>query len=121
MVYPLAGSSLANAIPALDDLYSGNVRSQPMKVAAGSYIRGAILEMDTATDTLSALVTPAKAFAVMPFTVTLAAAGDLAVYVEGDFNQDAIGLNGAALAPTKTALTGRGINLRKWGAAPDAA
>ncbi|SHE78963.1 hypothetical protein SAMN05444339_10268 [Loktanella atrilutea] len=121
MVQQLAGSSLINPVDIDDDLYSGHIRSNPMTIAAGTYARGDVLEIDTATDKLSALVTAAKAFAIMPFTLTLAADQLLAVYTDGDFNEEVVGLNGVALAPTKTALSGRGINLRKWGAAPDAA
>ncbi|ORE89752.1 hypothetical protein [Aurantimonas sp. 22II-16-19i] len=117
----LAGSTLGIEVPGPDDLHSGSVRTQPLTIVAGSYERGEVLEMTAATNKLGKLATAANAFAVMPYDVTLAAEQDLAVYVEGDFNEDAVKLNGVTLAPVKTALRSRSILLRKWGAAPASA
>lgn len=114
----LAGSSLGNQIPGPDDLYSGNIRTQPLKVAAGEYQRGDVLGLDSATSTLGDLADEADAFAIMPFNVTLTAATDLTVYVGGDFNEDAVGIGAGDLAAIKVALSARGISLRKWGVAP---
>lgn len=119
-MYPQAGSTLGIEVPGHDDLISGNIRTQPLLVAAGTYVRGEIIEIDTATDKLGKLTTAANAAAVIPSDVTLAADAVIAVYTGGDFNQDAVDLNGAPLAPVKTALRDRGIMLREWGAAPDA-
>ena len=115
----VASSSLNNAIPGPDDLISGNVRTGPAPVAAGAYVRGEVLGLvGNVYGKLS--VSNAVAAAVMPFDVTLAAQQNLAVYLEGDFNEDALVVGAAALADVKTALRKVGIIARKWGAAPEA-
>ena len=59
--------------------------------------------------------------AVMPFDVVLGAETLLAVYVEGDFNEDALVIGAATLVDVKSALRSVGILARKWGPAPNVA
>lgn len=117
-----ASSSLNNAIPGPDDLHSGSIRTMPVTVAAGTYVRGQVLwENSDNYAAYDELVTTAVAAAVMPFDIILAAPRLLAVYVEGDFNEDALVIGDATLATVKTELRKVGIIARKWGAAPNAA
>lgn len=112
----MASSSLNNAIPGPDDLHSGNIRTMPVTLAAGTYERGEVLGLvGNLYGKLS--VAEAVARAVMPFDHVQAANGDLAVYVEGDFNEDALKIGDATLADVKTELREVGIIARKWGAA----
>ncbi len=110
-----AGSNLNISIPGPDDLHSGNIRTVPLPIAAGTYRRGEVLGF--ASGVYGKLTAAANAAAIMPFDVTLSAAKDLAVYTDGDFNQDALTLNGQALAEVKPVLAKVGILIRKWGAA----
>jgi len=112
----MASSSLNNAIPGPDDLHSGNIRTMPVPVAAGTYERGEVLGL-VANLYGKLSVADAVARAVMPFDCTLGANADLAVYVEGDFNEDALKIGAATLADVKTELREVGIIARKWGAA----
>lgn len=112
----MASSSLNNAIPGPDDLHSGNIRTMPVTIAAGAYERGEVLGLvGNLYGKLSA--ENAVARAVMPFDHTLAADGVLSVYVEGDFNEDALKIGAATLADVTTELRDAGIIARKWGAA----
>lgn len=112
----MASSSLNNIIPGPDDLHSGAIRTQPVDVAAGTYERGEVLGLvGNLYGKLS--VANAVSAAVMPFNITLAANTKLAVYVEGDFNEDALKIGAATLATVKTELRKVGILARKWGAA----
>jgi hypothetical protein len=115
-----ASSSLNNTIPGPDDLYSGNIRTMPVLVDAGAYVRGEVLGLvGNLYGKLS--VENAVAAAVMPFDVTLAEDAEVAVYIEGDFNEDALVIGAATLADVKTELRQVGIMARKWGAAPNVA
>jgi len=115
-----ANSSLNNAIPGADDLHSGTIRTQPVQIAAGTYRRGEVLGLaGTTYGKLDA--EGAVAAAVMPFDVTYSAPATLAVYVEGDFNEDALVIGDADLDEVKVTLRQVGILARKWGAAPNAA
>ena len=115
----MAHSTLGLQIPGPDDLHSGGIVTQPVSVAAETYVRGEVLGL--VGNVYGKLTVAANAAAVMPEAVTIAAETVLPVYVGGDFNEDAVGLNGQALAVTKTALRKVGLILRKWGAAPDSA
>lgn len=118
----VASSSLNNAIPGPDDLISGNSRTMPVLVDAGTYVRGEVLGLVAASNLYGKLtLTDAVAAAVMPFDVTLSADTVLAVYIEGDFNEDALVIGAATLADVKTELRQVGIMARKWGAAPNVA
>lgn len=115
-----AKSSLNNAIPGADDLHSGGVRTMPVTVVAGTYVRGEVLGL--VGNNYGKLATEdALAAAVMPFDITLPADRLLSVYVDGDFNEDALVIGSAALATVKTELRKVGIIARKWGAAPASA
>ncbi|MCG6115097.1 MAG: hypothetical protein MEQ84_07845 [Mesorhizobium sp.] len=114
-----ANSNTGIEIPGPDDLISGNVRTVPVTVAAGEYVRGEVLGLvGNVYGKLS--VEDAVASAVMPFDIELAAPRTLVVYAEGDFNEDALVIGAATLADVKTELRKVGILARKWGAAPDA-
>jgi hypothetical protein len=112
----MASSDLNIAIPGPLDLVSSPLRSIPVQLAAGSYVEGEVLGLTG--NVYGKLTSAAAAAAVMPFTLVLAAQATTAVYVEGDFNEDALSLNGQTLADVKTALRKVGIMARKWGAAP---
>lgn len=114
-----ASSSLNNASPAVDDLFSGNVGTMPVTVGAGTYVRGEVLGLvDNTYGKLSAA--GASAAAVMPFSLVVAEGKTttIAVYTEGDFNEDALVIGDADLDDVKTSLRKFGITSRKWGAAP---
>lgn len=117
-----ASSSLNNAIPGPDDLLSGNLRTMPVSIAAGTYVRGQVLWLDdNVYAAFDVEATTAVAAAIMPFDKTLASETVLAVYVEGDFNEDALVIGDATLADVKAQLRQAGIMARKWGAAPNVA
>lgn len=115
-----AKSSLNNAVPGPDDLHSGAIRTQPVRIAAGTYVRGEVIGL-VGTTYGKLAEDGAVAAAVMPFDVTYSAPAELAVYVEGDFNQDALVIGEADLDEVKVALRQVGIIARRWGAAPGAA
>ena len=120
-MFPRASGSLGNEIPAHDDLVSGNIRTQPFELAAGTYVRGEVVEWDGDNDAMKKLATAAKANAVVVEGVTLTANTTAPLYVGGDFNEDALVIGDADLDDVKLALSNRGIVARKWGAAPDSA
>ena len=94
----------------------GCVKTQPFTVAAGTYVCGEVLENNAGV--LRTLSTDGTtAFAIMPFDVTLAADDDLAVYVGGEFNEDALTLAAGTVAEAKEPLSLRGITIRKFSAA----
>ncbi|MEL4069586.1 hypothetical protein WKW50_05500 [Ochrobactrum sp. GPK 3] len=114
-----ASSSLNNASPAPDDLYAGDVGTMPVVVGEGTYVRGEVLGLvGNVYGKLS--VEGASAAAVMPFPLVVAAGATtkIAVYTEGDFNEDALVIGDAVLDDVKTSLRKFGITSRKWGAAP---
>lgn len=119
-MYPRASGTTGIAVPGHDDLISGNIRTQPLTVFTGTYVRGEVVELDAANSRLTKLTTEANAHAIITEDITLTAPTVIPVYIAGDFNEDAVDVNGADLTDTKLALAGRGIMLRKWGAAPDA-
>jgi len=97
----------------------GNIKTQPFILIAGTYARGDILfktatagELTNKATTAGAL--DADAFAVMPFDVVLAADDSLAVFIGGEFNEDAV-TGYTALASIKTVLSERGVSLRQFG------
>lgn len=100
-----------------DDLHSGDIRTVPVTVNAGTYVRGEVLGLSG--NNYLKLASGAAAAAVMPEGITLAAATVIPVYVGGEFNEDALNTNGQPLADVKTALRKLGIYARKWGAAPN--
>lgn len=115
----MASSTLNITSPNPDDLHSGNISTNPVPVAAGSYVRGEVLGL--VGNLYGKLAAAADAAAVMPYDVTLAAETVASVYTAGDFNEAALDLNGKPLADVKTALRKLGINARAWGVAPSAA
>lgn len=115
----MAHSTLGLQIPAPDDLHSGNIMTQPVSVAAGTYVRGEVLGLTG--NVYGKLIAAAAAGGIVTEDITIAGETVLPIYVGGDFNEDAVDLNGQALADTKTALRTMGLFLRKWGAAPDSA
>lgn len=115
----MASSTLNLIPPGRDELHSGSVRTLPVHVADGTYVRGEVLGLSG--NTYGKLAAAADAAAIMPFAVTLAEPATISVYVAGDFNENAIELNGMPLADVKTALRKLDINARAWGAAPNGA
>jgi hypothetical protein len=117
----VASSTLNQAVPGPDDLHSGNIRTQPITVAAGTYARGEVLGRSALGAALTKVPAPgATAIAIMPIAITLAAPTAVPVYIAGDFNQDALVYDsggGVLLATIKDALRDVGIMVRKWGAA----
>lgn len=94
----------------------GCVKTQPFTVAAGTYQCGEVLQNNAGT--LGAIAGDATdAFAIMPFDVTLAADESLAVYVGGEFNEDALIFAAGTIAEAKAPLSLRGISIRKFSAA----
>jgi len=94
------------------------VRTQPFTLQAGTYAKGEVL---FATGTGSELVnlatdagaTDANAIAIMPFTGTFPQNDEMAVYVGGEFNEDAVtGFTDADAV--KIALNKVNIRLRKF-------
>lgn len=94
----------------------GCVKTQPFTVAAGTYVRGEVLE-DNAGVLQALAADGTTAFAIMPFDVTLAADDEVAVYVGGEFNEDALTLANGTVAEAKEPLSIRGIQIRKFSAA----
>jgi hypothetical protein len=112
----MVSSSINTVIPAGDDLYCGPIRCMPVPIAAGTYQRGEVLGL---VGNLYGKLTEtgAVARAVMPFNHTLSEASTLSVYVEGDFNEDALIVGAASLSDVKTELREVNIIARKWSAA----
>jgi len=94
------------------------VRTQPFALQAGAYAKGDVLYktgvgsqlVNFATDPGGS--TDDNAVAIMPFTVTTTEVDTMAVYVGGEFNEDAI-IGYTDLAVLKLTLTGE-ICLRKF-------
>jgi hypothetical protein len=116
MAYGHATSSTGNAHPGLYELFSGDIRTNPVLVVAGTYLRGQVLSLNGNNYEATAAGNQANAAAVMPFDITLTAPTLKAVYTTGDFNEDKLLLGDANLDAVKTALRKVGINARKWGA-----
>lgn len=100
--------------PTPDNLYSGQVHTQPLPVKAGTYVRGQVLELDAVTNKLQALTDPAKAFAVMVHSYEVLQDGDHPVYVWGEFNEDELEYNSQDVVATKLKLRQLGIFVRKF-------
>jgi hypothetical protein len=94
------------------------VRTQPFTLQAGTYAKGDVLFqtgvgsqlVNFATDPGGS--TDENAIAIMPFTTTLSENDEVAVYVGGEFNEDAI-IGYTDLDVLKLTFTGE-IRLRKF-------
>ncbi len=91
----------------------------PVGLLAGDYARGDILFKTATVGVYSNVandgtVTEDDAIGVMPFTVTLAATEEVAVYVGGEFNQDAVNHGALDLALLKETLINRDVRLRQF-------
>ena len=97
---------------------SCGIRTQPFVVLAGIYQEGEVLYKtgtpgQLVNKTTAGTVDDAEAIAIMPFTVTLNADDEMAVYVEGEFNKDKVtGFND--LAAVSETLTLTSIRLREF-------
>jgi len=92
--------------------------TQPFILQAGTYARGEVLFKTGTGSTLSNLatdagLTDANAFAIMPFTVTLADPDSMAVYISGEYNEDLV-TGFTDLDTVKIVLSERGVKLRKF-------
>lgn len=96
---------------------SGNERSLPVIIAAGSYKRGEVLgRVGNVYGKLS--VENSIPAAIMPFNEVLEGDKQKSVFVAGDFNEDAIIIGAQDIETVKTALRDVGIFVRKWGTTP---
>jgi hypothetical protein len=91
--------------------------TQPFILEAGSYTRGTILYTTGNGSVLGQAgigTDPSTAFAIMPFSITLADPDSMAVYKAGEYNQDLVSGFGD-LDAVKIALSKQNIKLRKFG------
>jgi len=93
--------------------------TQPFTLQAGTYVRGEVLFVTGVGSELTNLatdpgLTDTNAFAIMPFTVTLAAPDSMAVYKQGEYNEDVV-TGYTDLDAVKVVLSSQGIKLRKFG------
>ncbi|SDQ99613.1 hypothetical protein [Pseudovibrio sp. Tun.PSC04-5.I4] len=107
----------AQTLPAspIDNLHSGNIKSQPYAVKAGSYERGQVLQYDAAGKRLEPLDDATKAGFIMPTDLELSVDTSVSVYVGGDdFNLGAMKFGGLDVDAVKHALRTNGILARNW-------
>lgn len=93
--------------------------TQPFILQAGTYARGEVLFTTGVGSTLTNLatdagLTDANAFAIMPFSITLADPDSMAVYKSGEYNEDVV-TGFTDLDAVKIALSKQNIKLRKFG------
>lgn len=110
-----APASAATETCTPENLHSCGVKTQPFTLAAGNtFVRGQVVEFDGSE--IIPLATAANAFGIIAVDVdTTAGAQEMAIYVGGEFNEDALDYGAADAATTRGPLRDRGIHIRKFG------